>query len=151
MNFRILCVGSIKEAYLREGIKEYIKRLSKYGKVTVTEVGECPIEEKSIDVEGESLLKQMAKDSFVVLLDREGRMLSSEGLADLMEEAFLYKTSEITFVIGGSQGLSSEVKQRGNYTLSFSKLTFPHQLMRLVLLEQIYRGVKIIKKEKYHK
>lgn len=151
MNFTILCVGSIKEKYLQEGISDYRKRLSKYGKIEIIEVPECKVLEKSIEQEGLALLKRLPKDAYVFVLDLKGKEYSSPEFGEQIQEIFTYHNSQIVFIIGGSLGLSREVKDASNGKIAFSKMTFPHQLMRLILLEQIYRGVKILKNETYHK
>ncbi len=158
MKMTIISVGKIKEKYLIEGIKEYSKRLSKYTKLDIIEVQDehAPESlstkdmEKVKEKEGKKILSKL-KDSFVIALVIDGKQLSSTELANKIEEIKTYHSSSITFIIGGSLGLSNEVIKRANFKLSFSKLTFPHQLMRLVLLEQIYRSFRINNNEPYHK
>ncbi len=159
MKITILTVGKIKEKYLRDAIDEYAKRLSKYCKLEIIEVADekTPdnasevVEESIRQKEGERLLKQIKSDAFVITLEIKGQMLDSVAFADKIEQLGVQGKSHITFVIGGSLGLSQEVMNRSDYAISFSKMTFPHQLMRVILLEQIYRGYRIIMKEPYHK
>lgn len=142
---KIVCVGKIKESFYREAILEYLKRMGKYHKVLIEEVNDSNIKE-----EEELILKKIDSRDYVVLLDIGGKMLDSMELASFVDKTFIsYPT--ITFVIGGSNGVTDKVRERANYRLSFSKLTFPHQLFRVVLLEQIYRAFKIINNESYHK
>ena len=147
MNITILCVGNLKEKYLKEAEKEYLKRLSRYAKVTILETKEY----EDIEKEGAELLKKIKEDSFVIALEILGKQMSSIELSSFLEELGIKGESDVTFVIGGSDGLSNKVLERADSTVSFSKLTFPHQLMRIFLLEQIYRSFKIIKNEPYHK
>lgn len=142
---KIICVGKIKEKYLRDAIIDYMKRLSKYHKVEIVE-----LEDSTISEEKNRILKCINNKDYVITLDIEGTMLSSRELADKLNKMFI-NNSNICFVIGGSCGLDKAVKDRSNYSLSFSKLTFPHQLFRVILLEQIYRSFKILNNETYHK
>ena len=142
---KIICVGKIKEKYLRDAIIDYMKRLSKYHKVEILE-----LEDSTISEEKNRILKCINNKDYVITLDIEGTMLSSIELADKLNKMFI-NNSNICFVIGGSCGLDKAVKDRSNYSLSFSKLTFPHQLFRVILLEQIYRSFKILNNETYHK
>jgi len=159
MEITIIAVGKIKEKYLKEGIAEYLKRLSPYARLTVIEVDDenapenlSPAEaEKVVKKEGERILAKLHPSSFVVALDLKGKNLSSEELASFISEKNLYGQSKLTFIIGGSLGLSKDVLERADFKLSFGRMTFPHQLMRLILLEQIYRAFKIIRGEPYHK
>ena len=159
MKVTILTVGKIKEKYLRDAISEYTKRLSKYCKLEIIEVADekTPdnasevVEESIRQKEGERLLKQIKSDAYVITLEIKGQMLDSVAFADKIEQLGVQGKSHLTFIIGGSLGLSQEVLQRSDYAISFSKMTFPHQLMRVILLEQIYRGYRIIMKEPYHK
>lgn len=159
MNITLITVGKIKERYLKEAIDEYAKRLSRYCKLDMIEVADektpdnaSEKEEVQIkDKEGEAILKYIKDNMFVIALAIEGKQLSSEELADFMKELGIKGDSNIAFVIGGSLGLSKAVLSRANYKLSFSKMTFPHQLMRVILLEQVYRGYRIISGEPYHK
>lgn len=150
---KILCVGKIKETFTKDGIAEYAKRINGYDKFQIIEVKEFnqkTIQQNIID-EGKLLLKEINDNDFVITLEIKGKQLDSVELANLITETFNYKSTSIVFVIGGSNGLSSEVINRSNYHLSFSKLTFPHQLMRLILVEQIYRALTIINNQEYHK
>ena len=150
---KILCVGKFKEDYLTSGIKEYLKRLDAWEKVEIIEVKEYLSSDikKVIEVEGDYLLDKIDKNDFVITLEIEGKMLTSEDLASKIDQLYTYGNSNITFVIGGSYGLSNKVKSRSSLALSFSKFTFPHQLMRLILLEQIYRAFTINNHKEYHK
>lgn len=158
MKITIACVGKIKEKYFTDAIKEYSKRLSKYVDLVITEVPDEKAPEnmsntqmvKVKETEGDRLLK-VFKDSFVVALAIDGKKLASEGFSEFVSDKMVRGISHITFVIGGSLGLSDEVLKRADYKLSFSDMTFPHQLMRVVLLEQIYRAYRIMKNEPYHK
>ncbi len=150
---KILCVGKLKEDYLTSGIKEYLKRLDAWEKVEIIEVKEYLSSDikKVIEVEGDYLLDKIDKNDFVITLEIEGKMLTSEDLASKIDQLYTYGNSNITFVIGGSYGLSNKAKSRSSLALSFSKFTFPHQLMRLILLEQIYRAFTINNHKEYHK
>ena len=146
---KIICVGKLKEKYLKDAKEEYLKRLSKYVKLEVVELPDYNYDEvKTILEEGKNILSKINDNDYVITLDINGRELSSIELSKFIEKNI---SRNIVFVIGGSYGLSSEVKQRSDYSLSFSRLTFPHQLFRIMLLEQIYRGFKIINNESYHK
>ena len=149
---KIICVGKIKEKYLRDAIEEYKKRLSKYTKLEIIEVND--IDNSNIDIvllkEKELIEKHIGVKDFVITLEIEGNMLNSVELAKKIDSIFS-TNSTITFIIGGSLGLHQDIKNRSNYKLSFSKLTFPHQLFRVNLLEQIYRVFKINNNESYHK
>jgi 23S rRNA (pseudouridine1915-N3)-methyltransferase len=150
---KILCVGKIKESFFTEGIKEYQKRIEGYTKFSILEVKEVNTQDinKNILEEGKNLLGKIAEDEYVITLEIKGKRIDSVELAKLIEEKQIYGFSKITFVIGGSNGLSEEVIRRSNYHLSFSEFTFPHQLMRLILAEQIYRALTIINNKEYHK
>ena len=158
MKITIITVGKIKERYLKEGILEYSKRLSKYTKLEIIEVPDehAPenLSEKDMkiikDKEGIKILSKI-KDKYVIALTIDGNQLSSIELASKIEEIKTYHASNITFIIGGSLGLSNELIQKAKFKLSFSKMTFPHQLMRLILLEQVYRSFRINNNEPYHK
>ena len=149
---KIICVGKIKEKYLIDAIEEYKKRLSKYTKLEIIEVND--IENDNIDIilskEKDLIEKYINSKDYVITLEIEGNMLSSLELANKIDSIF-NTNSNITFIIGGSYGLHQDIKNRSNYKLSFSKLTFPHQLFRVNLLEQIYRVFKINNNEAYHK
>ena len=159
MNIQIVCIGKLKEKYWSEAVNEYTKRLSRYCNMEITELKEARLpanasaaDEENVKIEeGKSILRVIKEDTFVITLEIFGKQLSSTELADEIEELSLMGKSNITFVIGGSLGLSQEVSRRSDFKLSFSKMTFPHQMMRVVLLEQIYRSFKIIKHETYHK
>ena len=159
MKYTILCVGKIKEKFYTQAVEEYVKRLSRYGKTEIIEVADEKTPDQASEAinrmikekEGERILGQIKDDSYVIALAIEGTMLDSEGLAEKMEKLAISGTSHIIFVIGGSLGLSEKVMKRADYHLSFSRMTFPHQLMRVILLEQIYRGCRIIHHEPYHK
>ena len=146
---KIICVGKIKEKFYRDATEEYQKRLSKYTKLQIIEVND-EIEEIALKKEAVGILKHIKENDYVITLEIEGKEISSLELAKKLDETLMIN-SNITFVIGGSYGLSEEVKKRSDYKLSFSKLTFPHQLFRVILLEQIYRCYKINNKESYHK
>lgn len=151
---KILGVGSIKEKFLKEAINEYLKRLTRFAKVEIIEVDETKIQNKSEEQvkkeEGERLLKRIGQDEFVFLLDLKGELTSSEELAQKINDLMNKGISPLTFVIGGTLGLSEEVRKRANIKLSISKMTFTHQMCRMIVLEQIYRAFKIINNEEYH-
>lgn len=159
MNITIISVGKLKEKYLKQGIDEYKKRLSAYAKMDLLEISDekAPenLSEAEMEIvkekEGTRILEKIADDAYVIALAIEGSMKSSEELAETIDKLATYGTSKITFVIGGSLGLSKDVLKRANEKLSFSKMTFPHQLMRLILLEQVYRAYRINRGEPYHK
>ena len=155
----MLAVGKIKEKYLVQGISEYAKRLSRYCKLEIVEVADEKTPDKAGDAveaqiketEGRRLLKYIREGEYVVALAIQGKMLDSIELSKLVENLGIQGESSLVFVIGGSLGLSDEVMRRADYLLSFSKMTFPHQMMRMILLEQIYRGYRIMMREPYHK
>ncbi len=159
MKITVLCVGKIKEKFYTAAVDEYVKRLSRYSKVEIAEVqdektveGASEKEEERVrDIEGRRLLSRISDGAYVIALAIEGESMSSVKLAARLEALAASGTSHMVFVIGGSLGLSSEVMKRSDMQLSFSKLTFPHQLMRVILLEQIYRSFRIIRGEPYHK
>lgn len=159
MNIQIIAVGKIKEKYLVDGIKEYMKRLGTYAKVTIHEVADEKVpetlspaqEEQAKEREGERILAFIKPDTHVIALAIDGQLWSSEELAQRIDELATYGRSQVAFVIGGSLGLSPAVLQRADQKLSFGRLTYPHQLMRLVLVEQIYRAFKINRGEPYHR
>ena len=147
----IICVGKIKEKFFDQAISEYQKRLSKYTKLKITEIPDFNLDEVStIKKESEIIISKLDNKSYKICMDINGEQLSSVDLSKKIENT-LITNSDITFIIGGSYGLSDEVKKICNYRLSFSKLTFPHQLFRIILLEQIYRSFKILNNETYHK
>lgn len=159
MKITIITVGKIKEKYLRDAIAEYSKRLSKYCKMEIIEVADEKMPENASESmnetiksrEAERILKYLKDDAYVMTLEIQGKQITSEELAEKIEKLGIQGTSHLIFVIGGSLGLGKKVLERSDYALSFSKMTFPHQLMRVILLEQIYRSYRIIKKEPYHK
>lgn len=148
---KILCVGKIKESFLREAIREYEKRLAKYTKIEIIEVADFSLTPAmNKQKEGELLLKHVKEHDYVIALAIDGKMLNSVELSKYLENQ-KSRNSTFVFVIGGSDGLSDEVLKRSDLRLSFSKMTFPHQLFRVLLLEQIYRAFKIENNESYHK
>lgn len=149
---KILCVGKIKEPFFRDAILEYCKRISKYTNLQIIEVDDINSDNINIILEKEKdlIMKNINQKDFVITMEIEGKELSSLEFSKKIEELQIYN-SNITFIIGGSYGLHQDIKSRANYKLSFSKLTFPHQLFRIILLEQIYRAYKIINNESYHK
>lgn len=159
MKITILCVGKVKEKFYRMAIDEYVKRLGRYCKLEIIEVADektpdnASEHEESLikDKEGERILKNIRREATVIALAIEGKMLSSEQLAGKISQLGISGESHIQFIIGGSLGLSEKVLKEADLLLSFSKMTFPHQLMRVILLEQIYRSYRIIQGEPYHK
>lgn len=159
MNIQIISVGKLKEKYLKMGIEEYTKRMGAYAKMDLVEVSDekAPEQLSLADMEivkkkeGDRILAKIAPDTYVIALAIEGKMKSSEELANDLESLMTYGKSKIAFVIGGSLGLHDDVMKRSNEKLSFSKMTLPHQLMKLVLVEQIYRAFRIINNAPYHK
>ena len=159
MRITIVCVGKLKEKYWKDAIAEYSKRLSRYHKLDIIELADEKTPETMSEAqeqevkkkEGERILKSIKEDAFVVALAIEGKSLNSEQLAEFMEKKAVSGVSHMVFVIGGSLGLSKDVIQRADDALSFSKMTFPHQMMRVILLEQIYRAERINRGEPYHK
>lgn len=157
MKINIIAVGKIKEKYLKEAIDEYKKRLSKFCSLNIMEIDECVAKvendaniKKSIDDESKSIISKI-KNEYIIALDIDGKEYSTLELSDKINDIKLKGVSEISFIIGGSYGLSETIKKRADLRLSFSKLTFPHQLFRVILLEQIYRVFKIENNEPYHK
>ncbi len=159
MKITCITVGKIKERYFTDAVQEYSKRLGRYCKLEIIEVpdektpdGASEAEELAIrQKEGERILKAIRDDAYVIALAIEGQMLDSVALSKKIEELGIRGESHIQFLIGGSLGLSPEVLKRADFLLSFSKMTFPHQLMRVILLEQLYRSYRIMKHEPYHK
>lgn len=159
MKISIACVGKIKEKFYRDAVSEYEKRLSRYCKLEFIEVTDektpegagAALEEQIREKEGRRLLEKIREDAFVCTLEIEGKRLTSEGFARWMEGLTVRGTSHIVFVIGGSLGLHGSLRRRADMALSFSDMTFPHQLMRVILVEQIYRGFRIMHGEPYHK
>jgi 23S rRNA (pseudouridine1915-N3)-methyltransferase len=159
MKITLITVGKVKEKYLRDAIEEYSKRLGRYCKLSIVEVadektpdhaGEA-LERQIKEKEGERIMKHIRDDAFVIALAIEGQQLTSEQLALKIDDLGLRGTSHIQLIIGGSLGIDQSILNRADYLLSFSKMTFPHQLMRVILLEQIYRAFKINAGEPYHK
>ena len=142
---KIICVGKVKEKYLRDAISDYEKRISKYHKINIIEIDDSNMKEEAIKIK-----QHIKNNDYVITLEIEGNMLTSIGLANKIDKTFITNPN-ITFIIGGSDGLDDSIKIRSNYKLSFSKFTFPHQLFRVILLEQIYRSCKILNNETYHK
>ena len=159
MKITIACVGRIKEKFYRDAVAEYEKRLSRYCKLEILEVADektpdgagAALEEQIREKEGRRLLEKIREDAFVCSLEIEGKRLTSEGFAGWMEGLAVKGTSHIVFVIGGSLGLHESLRRRADMALSFSDMTFPHQLMRVILAEQVYRAFRIIQGAPYHK
>ena len=159
MNVTILAVGKLKEKYWRDAVAEYSKRLKSYCSLQITEIKESPLranpsaaDEEAVKIaEGADILSRLRSSDYVITLEIKGKVLSSEALAQKIEALAIDGKSSIVFVIGGSLGLSEEVSRRADFKLSFSAMTFPHQMMRVILLEQIYRSFKINRHEAYHK
>lgn len=153
IDINLIVVGKIKEKYLQDGIDEYLKRIKPFCNLKLIEVKESNFFEtdKNLSSESSLILNYIKKDDYVVTLEIEGKMLTSVELAQKIESHYSYSPKTLTFIIGSSDGLSDEVKKRSDYKLSFSKMTFPHQLMRMIFLEQIYRALTIINNRKYHK
>ena len=149
---KIIAVGYLKEKYLKEAVEEYTKRIKKYTNIEIIEVKDEGIVEinKALKLEEEKILKHISEKDFLITLEIEGKEYNSEEFAKNIEKITI-ENSNITFIIGGSYGISDEIKNKANLHLSFSKMTFPHQLFRVLLLEQIYRAYKINNNEKYHK
>jgi len=159
LKITLICVGKIKEEYLRQGVGGYLKRLQIYAQTKVIEVADESSPEglnfkqkkQVLQKEGERILEKIPKDSFVFCLDLNGRQLASEEFARKFNSLTVGRESSWTFIIGGSMGLYEEIKSRANFNLALSQMTFPHQLARLILLEQIYRAFRILRNEPYHK
>jgi 23S rRNA (pseudouridine1915-N3)-methyltransferase len=155
----VIAVGTLKEKYLKQACEEYLKRLTPYAKLTVCEISECRASsspsaaeiEAIKNKEGQAILAKIPKGAFVIPMCIEGKMLSSEEFSSKLSDTALRGYSDIALIIGGSFGLSDEVKKTGDLKLSFGKITLPHQLMRVVLLEQLYRAFSIANNTKYHK
>ena len=158
MRFYVVCIGKLKDAYLRDGVAEFVKRMRPYGGITITELNESKISDKPSDAdrkqvvaeEGDRLLKAVPKNAYIVLLDVYGKTMSSEDLAKTVAKLEVDGVSDMAFVIGGAFGVSEALRQSVNYKLSFSPMTFTHQMVRLLLVEQIYRASKINRNEPYH-
>ena len=159
MNITVICIGKLKEKYWTAAIDEYSKRLKGYCSLDIVELKEArlpdkagPAEELAVkEAEGEEILKKIKDNQYVITLEVKGKMLSSEKLAEKIETLGIDGQSNLVFVIGGSLGLSLAVSKRADFKLSFSEMTFPHQMMRVILLEQVYRAFKINRNEPYHK
>ena len=156
MNIKIIAVGKIKEKYSKAAIEEFKKRLGAYCSLSLIEIPAQDIKDnnlaaKYMEIEGEKILSAIKQDSYVITLEIEGKMLSSEDFAQKIKKLANEGHNEIVFVIGGANGLSPAVSARANFKLSFSKMTFTHQLIRIFLYEQIYRAFKIINNENYHR
>lgn len=159
MNITVICIGKLKEKYWTAAIDEYSKRLKGYCSLDIIELKEArlpdkagPAEELAVkEAEGEEILKKIKDNQYVITLEVKGKMLSSEKLAEKIATLGIDGQSNVVFVIGGSLGLSAAVSKRANFKLSFSEMTFPHQMMRVILLEQVYRAFKINRNEAYHK
>ena len=159
MNITVICIGKLKEKYWTAAIDEYSKRLKGYCSLDIIQLKEArlpdkagPAEELAVkEAEGEEILKKIKDNQYVITLEVKGKMLSSEKLAEKMGTLAIDGQSNVVFVIGGSLGLSAAVSKRANFKLSFSEMTFPHQMMRVILLEQVYRAFKINRNEAYHK
>jgi len=148
----IVAVGKIKEKALTSLIEEYVKRISGYSKILITEVADEANDRNDVkEIEGQRILKQIKDDAYVILLDLQGKEIDSVQFSKLIQDINTYHASNITFVIGGSLGVSEQVRKRADYRLKISEMTFPHNLARLIILEQIYRAYKIANNETYHK
>lgn len=158
MRFYVICIGKLKDAYLRDGVAEFVKRMRPYGGIIITELNESKIGDKPSDAdrkqvvveEGERLLKNVPKNAYTVLLDVYGKTMSSEDLAKTVAKLEVDGVSDMAFIVGGAFGVSDELRRSVNYKLSFSPMTFTHQMVRLLLVEQIYRASKINRNEPYH-
>lgn len=158
MRFYVICIGKLKDAYLRDGVAEFVKRMRPYGGITITELNESKVGDKPSDAdrkqvvieEGERLLKNVPKNAYTVLLDVYGKTMSSEDLAKTVAKLEVDGVSDMAFIVGGAFGVSDELRRSVNYKLSFSPMTFTHQMVRLLLVEQIYRASKINRNEPYH-
>jgi 23S rRNA (pseudouridine1915-N3)-methyltransferase len=159
MNITIVCIGKLKERYWREAVQEYAKRLGSYCDLKICELKESrlaanpsPADEEAVKTaEGQDILTHIDRSDYVITLEIKGKRLTSEGFAGKLADLAMEGKNDLVFVIGGSLGLSREVSARADYKLSFSDMTFPHQMMRVILLEQIYRGFRINRHEPYHK
>ena len=159
MKIQIVCIGKLKEKYWTEAVGEYSKRLGRFCTLEIVELKEARLpdkasaaEEENVKLEeGRAILNHLADSTYVITLEVQGKQLSSEELAARLDDLAGMGRSDVAFVIGGSLGLSAEVSRRADFRLSFSRMTFPHQMMRVVLLEQIYRSFKINRNETYHK
>lgn len=158
MKFHVICIGKLKESYLREGVAEFVKRMRPYGGITITELNESKIVDKPSNAdrkqvvveEGQRLLKAVPKSAYTVLLDVYGKTMSSENLASMVSKLEVDGISDMAFIIGGAFGVSDKLRRSVKFKLSFSPMTFTHQMVRLLLVEQIYRSAKINRNEPYH-
>ncbi|WP_295289292.1 23S rRNA (pseudouridine(1915)-N(3))-methyltransferase RlmH [Veillonella sp.] len=158
MRFYVVCIGKLKDVYLRDGVAEFVKRMRPYGGIAITELNESKIGDKPSDEdrkqvvveEGERLLKAIPKNAYTVLLDVYGKTMSSEDLAKTIAKLEVDGISDMAFIVGGAFGVSEELRKSVHYKLSFSPMTFTHQMVRLLLVEQIYRVSKINRNEPYH-
>ena len=158
MRFYVVCIGKLKDAYLRDGVAEFVKRMRPYGGITITELNESIFgdnpsvadRKQVVVLEGERLLKAVPKNAYTVLLDVYGKTMSSEELAKTIAKLEVDGISDMAFIVGGAFGVSDELRKSVNYKLSFSPMTFTHQMVRLLLVEQIYRASKINRNEPYH-
>lgn len=154
MKIKIVCAGKIKEKWLNEGIAEYIKRLSKYASVSIVEVPDAPDSlpmAKALEQEGEAMLSKVKPDEFVWVMDLHGKLLTSEEISSHMIRGLENGGANLTIIIGGSNGLAPDIVKRANERICLGNITLTHQMTRLILLEQLYRGFKIAGNEKYHK
>lgn len=153
MEINLICVGKIKEHYFVSGIEEYLKRMKPLANIRILEIKEFHHldYDRNLKEEAILMLEILPKDAHIVTLEIEGKQKSSVELAELIENHYTYQSKPLYFIIGSSHGLDDEIKKRSHLALSFSKMTFPHQLMRLLFLEQIYRSLTIIHNQKYHK
>lgn len=159
MKITIICIGKIKEKFYRDAVLEYLKRLSRYSKTQIKEADDEPLSENASEAakeavllkEGERINKLIPSGAFVIVLDSHGKKMDSEGFSKFMEDLGVRGQGNICFIIGGSVGINEGIKNKADIMISFSDMTFPHQLMRVILLEQIYRGFRIMKGEPYHK
>jgi len=159
MKIKIICVGKLKEKYLKDGVEEYLKRIKRFCDIEICELPDVRIPDNAslaecnavIEKEADKIFEKLSKSSYIVALCVEGKQLTSEEVAAKISSITVDGLSNIDFIIGGSLGLSQRIKDISNFKLSFSKMTFPHQLMRLILTEQIYRAFKINANEEYHK
>lgn len=158
MNIKIICLGKLKEKYLVDGVTEYLKRINKYANINIIELADEPVPENASAkeimhiqaLEAEKIKKHIKNQDFVISLDLTGKQLSSEEFADKIQDILVKGYGTIDFIIGGTTGIARELVTNSNFVFSFSKLTFPHQLIRLFLSEQIFRAFKILNNEKYH-
>ena len=158
MKITLICVGKIKEKFYKDALKEYEKRLGSYAKLTTIELNDEKVKVENdaeikiaMEKEGKNILSKIKDNQYVITLEILGQNLTSEKFADKLNNLMLTGSSDVVLIIGGSYGLADEVKKRSDYALSFSKMTFPHQLMRVILLEQVYRAFRIINGHSYHK